>query len=345
MAFLDMYRRNLEQKQSEVVRLQKDRADVTKKIANVQDKIASLTREISRASSLSTLKSKQNELERRYKELANSQKKESEFSQKIARKQQEIADLSGKVTKEEIAENKRRENEAKIHSQSITREFNVIHQTLKETQESIRLIREIPESITVLFVAANPLGTNVLRLDEEARSILENIKDGKYRDSVRFETRWAARSLDLLQAINDVEPTIVHFSGHGSSDGKIIFQDKYGEPQFVKQEALVQTMLSSHSNIRLVFLNACYSYSQAEAVVQYVEAAIGMNDSIGDEAARVFAGQFYSSISYGKSVQIAYQQAKAALMLENIPEENTPVLYVQDGIDPSELVIVQPQGN
>ena len=64
--------------------------------------------------------------------------------------------------------------------------------------------------------------------------------------------------------------------------------------------------------------------------------------SIGDDAARTFAAQFYSAIGFGKSVNEAFEQAKAALMLENIPEEDTPELFVADGLDASELYIVRP---
>lgn len=78
------------------------------------------------------------------------------------------------------------------------------------------------------------------------------------------------------------------------------------------------------------------------AVVEHVDAAIGMNTSIGDDAARVFAAQFYSSIGFGLSLEKAFQQAKASLMLEGIDEEDTPELYVKDGLDASEIVIVRP---
>ncbi len=40
----------------------------------------------------------------------------------------------------------------------------------------------------------------------------------EYRDSVELESRWAVRPSDLLQALNEAEPRVVHFSGHGSAD-------------------------------------------------------------------------------------------------------------------------------
>jgi len=74
-----------------------------------------------------------------------------------------------------------------------------------------------------------------------------------------------------------------------------------------------------------------------------VDAAIGMNQSIGDEAARAFSAQFYSAIGFGCSIQAAFKQAKTALMLEGISEESTPELYLRDGVDESDLILVKPR--
>ena len=74
----------------------------------------------------------------------------------------------------------------------------------------------------------------------------------------------------------------------------------------------------------------------------HVDVAIGMNTSIGDEAALVFASQFYSSIGFGKSIKTAIDQAKAALMLEGIPEKTTPELYVRDSLKAEDLMLVKP---
>jgi hypothetical protein len=80
---------------------------------------------------------------------------------------------------------------------------------------------------------------------------------------------------------------------------------------------------------------------QAKAVVTHIPAAIGMNAAISDNAARVFAAQFYSAIGFGHSITRAFQQARAALMLEGIPEENTPELFVAPGLDGGGLTLVR----
>jgi hypothetical protein len=108
------------------------------------------------------------------------------------------------------------------------------------------------------------------------------------------------------------------------------------------KSALVQLMKVMAGNIKVAFFNNCFSATQAESVVQYVDAAIGMDDAIGDDAARTFAAQFYSAIGFSKSVQSAFDQAKLALTLAGIPEEQTPQLHVKDGVDANELILVKP---
>src|SRR5204863_7770018 len=71
----------------------------------------------------------------------------------------------------------------------------------------------------ILFLAANPAGITALKLDEEARAIEEEIRRASQRDAFEFVTRLAARPLDLLRALRDARPAIVHFVGHAKTDG------------------------------------------------------------------------------------------------------------------------------
>ena len=68
-------------------------------------------------------------------------------------------------------------------------------------------------------------------------------------------------------------------------------------------EALVELINASSDNLRLVVLNNCFSSIISEKIVDNIEASIGMNSSIGDQAAIVFASQLYSSIGFGLSLE------------------------------------------
>ena len=66
----------------------------------------------------------------------------------------------------------------------------------------------------ILFITANPKNTARLRLDEEIRDIAESLNLA-HRENFRIEQRWATRLKDVRRAIFDVNPHILHFSGHG----------------------------------------------------------------------------------------------------------------------------------
>jgi len=166
---------------------------------------------------------------------------------------------------------------------------------------------------TVLFLAANPLQVQPLQLGEECRAIESRIRAAKYRDRIRFRSRWAARPDDLLQALNEDTPSVLHFSGHGAGEQGLCFQSEDGSPLNVSADGLGQVVQSAGTSVNVVVLNACFSEIQAQALVSHVPCVIGMSGAIRDEAAVVYAGAFYRALAFGKSVANAHKQGLAAL--------------------------------
>jgi hypothetical protein len=192
----------------------------------------------------------------------------------------------------------------------------------------------------ILFLASNPMPTGRLTLDEEARDIEVKIRAADYRESVTFRTRWAVRTDDLLQALNEDRPTIVHFSGHGSGAPGIVLHDATGGSKLVTAEALRHLFTALKDDIRVVVLNACYSTEQARAIADVIDCVIGMNDSVGDEAARKFAASFYRALGFGRSVKNAFDQGIAAIKLDGLADDQTPELLVRPGVNAEEVVII-----
>lgn len=168
---------------------------------------------------------------------------------------------------------------------------------------------------TVLFLAANPVRVPALQLGEECRAIEDKIRAAKFCDRIRFRSRWAARPDDLLQALNEDTPSVLHFSGHGAGDQGLCFQSADGSALTVSADGLAQVMQAAGASVTVVVLNACYSEVQAQALVAHVPCVIGMADAIGDEEAIVYASSFYRALAFGKSVANAHQQGIAALAL------------------------------
>jgi hypothetical protein len=194
--------------------------------------------------------------------------------------------------------------------------------------------------IKVLFFASNPEGTSSLRLDEEIRAITEKIRASEYRDVLELVSLWAVRPDDLLQALNVHRPQIVHFSGHGNAAGEIILMDNNRQPKPVSEAALRMLFTTLKDNIHVVVLNACYSQTQATAIAEVIDCVVGMSKAVGDDAAITFAASFYRAIGFGRSITEAFEQGKTAILLEGIPEADTPRLLTRSGIDPSAVFLV-----
>ena len=169
---------------------------------------------------------------------------------------------------------------------------------------------------TILMLASNPKGTSVLDLDREIRDVREGLRRSQHRDEFRIEVRGAVRPIDLTRALLDVEPQIVHFCGHGTGDNGLVLEDDKGEEKLVDGEILSKVFEVFADKIECVLLNACYSETQARAIVQHINYVIGMNREILDKAAIAFAVGFYDGIGAGKSVEIAYKLGCIAIEME-----------------------------
>ena len=176
----------------------------------------------------------------------------------------------------------------------------------------------------ILVLASSPVNEARLRLDKEVREIDEGLRRANKRDQFKFEQRWAIRTDDLRRALLDIEPQIVHFSGHGAGDDGIVVEDDNGNSKLVTTEALSSLFELCADHVECVLLNACYSEIQADAIAQHINYVIGMSQAIGDTAAIKFAMGFYDALGAGKSIETAYKFGCNAIQLENIPEHLTP---------------------
>jgi AAA-like domain/TIR domain/CHAT domain len=178
----------------------------------------------------------------------------------------------------------------------------------------------------ILILTANPRNSDKLRLDEEVREIQAGLERARRRNEFEIVSRWAVRTEDLRRSLLDLEPEIVHFSGHGVGNNGLALEDDAGQAQLVSASALARLLGLFKNKLECVLLNACYSEVQAEAIHQHIDCVIGMNQAIGDRAAIKFAVGFYDALGAGRSYGDAFEFGCTAIDLEGIPESATPVL-------------------
>lgn len=177
----------------------------------------------------------------------------------------------------------------------------------------------------VLVLAANPVDTPLLRLDQEVREI----QSGLFRNSSRtFQIRqdWAVRPRDVRRALLEHRPGIVHFCGHGTGDEGLVLEDDRGTSQIVSTSALAGLFALFSQQVKCVVLNACFSESQAKAIAEHVECVVGMSRAIADHAAIEFAIGFYDAIAAGEEYEVAYRFGCNAIELSGLADHHIPVL-------------------
>lgn len=184
---------------------------------------------------------------------------------------------------------------------------------------------------TILILTANPSDTTRLALDEEVRDIKAKLECSTWRDQFEVIAEGAVRINDLVSALQKYKPQIVHFSGHGAGEQGLVLVNDEGKHQLVPNIALRELFCLYRSITRCVFLNACYSETQAEEIYQHIDCVIGMNRPIGDKTAIQFAPIFYAALAEGLSFQDAFDQAKVSLKLGSNKEANTPIQKIRQG--------------
>ena len=182
------------------------------------------------------------------------------------------------------------------------------------------------EKIKILILSANPKNTDRLRLEEEVREIEIELERAKSRDRFQIINKGAVRVDDLSRALLDYEPQIVHFSGHGLGAEGLALENNLGKIQLVSTEALARLFKAFKDNIKCVFLNACYSEAQAEAIYQHIDYVVGMNQAVSDRTAIEFAKGFYRALGSNRSIEQAFELGCTTIDLAGIPESSTPVI-------------------
>jgi CHAT domain-containing protein len=164
---------------------------------------------------------------------------------------------------------------------------------------------------------------------------------------------------ELMRHLNELQPTVLHFSGHGSTDGAgssvqssdpqrditgvrstgsagILLQEGQSR-QYVSDRALAKMIASAAPSTRVVVLNACYSAAVADSLRHEVDCVVGIGDAIADTAARSFAVAFYRALGHRRSIGNAVDQAAATLEAKHPGAR--PLCATRDGLRADQIFL------
>ncbi len=174
----------------------------------------------------------------------------------------------------------------------------------------------------VLLVSAQQMN-KPLNIEAEQRAVRRGLAGA----NVRPDYLPAANAESLVSDVSEARPRIVHFIGHGSLDGiELAYEQSYFES--ASGEAL--RAIFDGKGVQLVVLNACYSASQANALLGAVGAVVGTSGTLADQATPRFSGAFYRALARGGTVGEAMQDGVAAVGVHLPPDRQPDMQLIGD---------------
>jgi len=179
----------------------------------------------------------------------------------------------------------------------------------------------------ILFFASDPSDESRLHLGKELQTIRGRLKDNDYFE---IKDHLATKHNDIMNEIMNYKPQIVHFSGHGSSEGELKFEDESGNSRSIPPEALATLFRLTKDFIKCVIVNTCYSEIQAKSIAQFIPIVIGTKSEISDEAAISFSLGFYTALSPDlstESIEKAFNLGNVAIQFSGYSgEHHKPII-------------------
>jgi hypothetical protein len=359
VARIDDLRRDIARLEDTAAALRRDLARHEELAAKARAGALKKRSEAGRTKSEATRRSALRAAESEDKKLVAAEKKVGEATAKLAAntkaqagKRRDLASAERTARSAADRDAQRRRDAEKTHAREMAR-------LARPTVRYVTVRAPAPEPLRVLYLTANPEAVDsttvnpdgsvvtisrYLRLDREVREILQTLRGAKYRDLVTVEHRPAATSDDLIDALNDVRPHLVHFSGHGWTGGIVLDDGDLEHPREVPVEfdLLARVLAATSTPPRVLVLNACDTLAGSSLLLPAVPVVIAMADSIDDTAAIVFARRFYAAIASAQPVGVALEQARAAMQLATPDDADLPQVAVRDDVDADELVLVRP---
>lgn len=180
--------------------------------------------------------------------------------------------------------------------------------------------------IVVLLVSASPDTHERIRVDKEFRTIIDKIRGTKFRELFKVVQISATRFEDLQTALHEHSPHILHISSHGNESGALRFEAGDNGSGLVSKKRMLRLLKALSDNFRAIIVNACHSSALiCDIPAEIGVPAIGMNTAVADSAAIAFSSSFYESLSFGKSIEKAFDVA-----LSNIEDAES------DEVDPDD---------
>ena len=162
-----------------------------------------------------------------------------------------------------------------------------------------------------------------LSIQKEIEAIALVLEDISHPIAVEIVVK-VATSQTLQDVLSSrVKPLIIHFIGHGMTDGNstaLVLENEVGITRSFSEDELAIALSNQKSPCQLALLNACHSEKLAQAFVKAgVPHVIAVNadDQILDVAARCFSRRLYQALFNQDSVADGFLLSRNAIKIDD----------------------------
>lgn len=173
----------------------------------------------------------------------------------------------------------------------------------------------------ILVWAALSVGDELPDAQDEIDYFKELDREGLCLVVVKKNQPWDR----LAAALLDQAPDIFHFIGHGDRNGSLTFNGRGDETWNLEPSELVAILRAApNGGPRGVFLNACWSSSQAPHVTPAGGWLVSMDRAAADDVAALFSQHFYTNLlvpsdtpSPSNALRLAQETVRASGAMES----------------------------
>ncbi len=183
----------------------------------------------------------------------------------------------------------------------------------------------------ILFAFANPQGKDFddIKPDTEYSEIEEakKIHDRLYLyDLCRLES---SDIKNFRRFCTDLQPDILHFSGHGWYDGKKLFfkDSSTHEAHAVKTRVFANFFEYLRQDLKCVFLNSCFSMAQAKLISKEIPYVVAMSSDVSTDMAIDFAREFYTMLFRQDDFKDSFRSALNQTEMIDAAKSEIPVIF------------------
>ncbi|MFD8911405.1 effector-associated domain EAD1-containing protein [Streptomyces sp. NPDC059575] len=187
----------------------------------------------------------------------------------------------------------------------------------------------LPSAVRILCLLAEPAGTpRPLRLRAEYRTVQEAARTATGR-TVGVQLCAATRVRDVMPALLEHRPHVLHVAGHGSPNGYLLLEDEQGVVAPV-HSARLAAALKAYGMLHTLVLSSCHLGRHLEHFSGCAAVSVGAVRPLRDDDALAFTRGFYTALGFGQSPADAFRYGQAELSLT--------------GADPRDMLLHPPSG-